>query len=110
MSARSGGGLERGACLELEALLPIPFLGLERDRIAELERTDRRVPRHTHARRIAERFVAGLRAVRPDLAGVDEHAAPHGLLALHDRIEDFGVADDLAPAAQRVAEFVARAE
>ena len=91
--------------------ISIARLGVERNGVAELERADRRVPRDADAGRVAERLELAARvAVGVDLAGVDEHARAHRLVALEDRIEQLDVADDLALAAERVAVDVARAE
>src|SRR5690348_12206768 len=102
--------LERGARLELEALYVIALLRVERDRVAELERPDRRAPGDTDAGRITERLELRLRAVRIDLAGIEEDARADRLLAFQDRIERLEVADDLALAAERIAELVLRTE
>ena len=92
-------------------------LFVERDAVAELQRPDRRVPREPDAVRVAELLVVLLQAVdvapfrdAGDLPGVDEHARAHRLVPLEERIEQLGVADDLALAAQRVAVDVLRAE
>src|SRR5579862_3873460 len=101
---------EGGARLELEPLLAIAFARIERNRVAELERPDRRAPGDADTRRIAERLELRLLAVLVDLAGVHEDASAHRLVALDDRIERLEVADDLAPAAERVAELILRPE
>src|SRR6266496_297417 len=85
---------EDGTNLELEALDSVERLVVERVRVAELERPDGRIPRDTHACRVAERLERILLAfrrllpVRVDLAGIEEHARAHGFVALQDRIEE----------------------
>src|SRR5690348_7754835 len=106
----SGQALKRGARLELESLDVVAVLRVERDRVAELERPDRRAPRDAGAGRVTERLELRLGPVRIDLARVEEQARAHRLLALQDRVERLEVADDLALAAERVAELVLRTE
>src|SRR6185437_11677630 len=102
--------LECGARLELEALLAIPFTGVQWNGVAELERSDRRAPRDTDSGRVTERLELRLLAVRVNLPGIEKHAAANALLALQYRIERLEIADDLAPTAERVAELVLRTE
>src|SRR4051795_7662987 len=77
--------LERGPRLELEALLPVVDVLVDRDRVAELERPERRVPLHADAAGVAERLEPRLGAVGPDLPRIEEDAAAHRLVALQDR-------------------------
>src|SRR5437660_9540024 len=86
---------------------------VQRVAITELERPDRRVPCQARARRKPERLELGLRTIVIDLAGIGEHRQPDGLivrLGARQWEEQFGVADDLAPAPDRVALAVLRTE
>src|SRR4029079_7559006 len=96
--------------LELEALDAVRRDRIEREGIAELERSDRRIPSHGNAGGVAEVLEFGLRTVDVDLAQVEETPNAHRLFALDERICHLGGADDLALAAQRVAVDVAWSE
>src|SRR5664279_3255913 len=93
--------LEHAADLELEFLDLVRGDRIDRDPVAELERADRRIPCQAHARGKPEVLELRLEPVHIDLAGIEETRDAHRAFALQDRVEEFGVADDLALAAQR---------
>src|SRR5207342_1963104 len=81
--------LERRTGGKLESLDAIIRLRAERERIAELERAERRVPGHAQTPGIAEVLRARVGLVLclgivgcPDLAGVEEQARADRLVAL----------------------------
>src|SRR5437762_9344840 len=99
--------------LELEMLRAVAGLFVQRVAVTELERPDRRVPCQAHACRKPKRLELRLRTIVIDLAGIGEHRQPDRLIVClgpRQWKEQFGVANNLAPAADRVALAVLRTQ
>src|SRR3954469_15658880 len=94
--------LKRAAERELEKLLPVERLALQRRGYADFKRSHRRNPQHAHTRRSPQ---LARRVAFPRHTGVDECAHAHTAIAGHsgEREQEFGVAEQLVAAASGVA-------